>query len=229
MGLFLPVLICFFNVFMWIVLIKKFRKLFSTDGIIASAREELNRMIDDVNRNTAKDLNLLDSKMREAERLVSEAEKRIAVLNSELSQKSQASDFMQVIRGEREEVPAAPSRRPPVEDAREENPPADETPDVKYFSQARNPVEHYVKNSGEVQPAAAHEPPLSQPAENAGVQVQQARSMPSVSFAETPIRPKEAFSDKVRNLFAQGFDVETIAKELDSSTTEVQLIIDMNF
>lgn len=211
-DVFLTVLICIFNIFMWIIFLKKFKKIFSTDGIIASTREELNRMIDDINRNTAQDLKLINDKIKEAEKIIAEAEKRLGVLNSDLTQKEKSSDFMQIIRNEKRNDETAN-----LQNIEEQS----------YFSSnKRNPVEKYMQ-----QQSFSQKTEVSTPVEDVVTKeiVEEKTSMPSVSYSTEQIRPKEEFSDKVKKLYDQGFDVETIATELNSSTIEVQLIIDMNF
>ena len=49
----------------------------------------------------------------------------------------------------------------------------------------------------------------------------------NVTYADNPIQPKKKFRDLVRDLHLVGHSVEEIALELNSSTTEVQMVLDM--
>src|SRR5574344_3171092 len=75
--------ICILNVIMWIIFANKFKKLFSTDDIIAKTREELNHMIIDVNRNADRNITLIEEKIKELKSVTAEAERRLALERSE--------------------------------------------------------------------------------------------------------------------------------------------------
>ena len=49
----------------------------------------------------------------------------------------------------------------------------------------------------------------------------------NVRYADEQIKPKKSFSQMVRELNSIGRSVEEIASELHSSTTEVQLVLNM--
>uniref|UniRef100_UPI00388E9D5A hypothetical protein n=1 Tax=Treponema sp. TaxID=166 RepID=UPI00388E9D5A len=51
----------------------------------------------------------------------------------------------------------------------------------------------------------------------------------NISYTDEPVKPKKKFGELVRNLYDAGYSVEKIALELDSSTTEVQCVLDMGF
>lgn len=203
--IFLTILICIFNVFMWIVLLKKFKKIFSTEDIILTTREELNRMIEDVNRNTSRDLNLADEKIKEIEKVIVEAEKRLSVLNSDLAKQSQISEFKDALNQQKEET--------------------------SYFSARKTPVEKYMQNKGS--DINYYSNKIENNDDNIVVQEVKKEAkvleMPTVTYSDEQITPKKDFAKSVKELYLQGLDVEFIARELNASTTEVQLIIDMNF
>ena len=46
-------------------------------------------------------------------------------------------------------------------------------------------------------------------------------------MAENPIQIKKSFNDQVNQLYNLGYTTEQIARELNKSTTEVQIVIDM--
>lgn len=199
--IFLTIILCLFNVFMWIIMLKRFKKMFSTDDIIASTRDELNKMIEDMNRNTGRDLSLADAKIKELKSVIAEAERRIGTLNSDLTRQVQNDEFKATLETRN-----------------------DKTQSSGYFSTARSPVEHYVKNQSvqTIQPSQG-----SQAFEQVSSSVE--KSVPEITYAENQIQPKADLAQQVRRLYEQGVDVEFIASSLNTTTTEVQLIIDMNF
>ena len=50
---------------------------------------------------------------------------------------------------------------------------------------------------------------------------------PKIFMAENPIQIKKSFNDQVNQLYNLGYTTEQIARELNKSTTEVQIVIDM--
>ncbi len=72
------VLLVVFNIIMWIVFLSKFKKLFSTDDIIQSARNDLENLISDMNRNADRDVTLVEAKTRQLKEVIEEADQRIA-------------------------------------------------------------------------------------------------------------------------------------------------------
>ena len=77
--------ICLFNIAMWIVFLSKFKKLFSTDDIIAKARLELDEMLKEINRNADRNITLLEDKINQIKIVTQDAEKRINVLKNDIS------------------------------------------------------------------------------------------------------------------------------------------------
>ena len=225
--IYLTILISLFNIFMWMVFLKKFKSLFSTDDIIASTRDELNRMIEDMNRNTGRDLNLADAKIKELKGILADAEKRIELLNSDLAKKSMSEEFKSAlsqprINEESERLPPEPVSE--VESSHtEKSVLADNS---QYFSVSKSPVERYMQNQSK---GGGTDREPSEVADGAPSSSGQSPSSPSVTFSSTPITAKKDLSQSVMDLYSQGLDVEFIATRLNTTTTEVQLIIDMNF
>ena len=82
-------LICIVNLLLWIVFLTRFKKLFSTQDI----RNELNRMIADINRNTAQDLSLMDAKIAELKQVLEIADKKITTVKKEAEQKKAVEEL----------------------------------------------------------------------------------------------------------------------------------------
>ncbi|WP_191014703.1 hypothetical protein [Treponema zioleckii] len=79
MVAFFIVTIFIVNISLWVVLIVKFKRLFSTDDIISSTRAELTKMLADVNRNTDRDLMLMEDKIKELKAVIAEADRHLSV------------------------------------------------------------------------------------------------------------------------------------------------------
>ncbi|MBP5753696.1 MAG: hypothetical protein J6W60_12710, partial [Treponema sp.] len=56
-------LLCAFNVVMWLVQIVRFKSIFSTDKIMQETRDQLNSMLMDINRNAERNIDLIDDRI----------------------------------------------------------------------------------------------------------------------------------------------------------------------
>ncbi|MBR4600057.1 MAG: hypothetical protein IKO39_08415, partial [Treponema sp.] len=59
---FIAAFFCVLNISLWVALFLKFKKIFSTDDIISSTRDEMNSMIADINRNAGRNIELIEDK-----------------------------------------------------------------------------------------------------------------------------------------------------------------------
>ena len=55
------ILICIFNVVMWIVFLRHFKNLFTTEDIISGTKDEVNKILMDLDRQTERNLMLMDN------------------------------------------------------------------------------------------------------------------------------------------------------------------------
>lgn len=65
---------------MWLFFLSKFKRLFSTDDLINSTKEELNKIIRDLNRNVDTSITVSDNAASRLSELIVEAEKKIKLL-----------------------------------------------------------------------------------------------------------------------------------------------------
>ena len=77
--------LCVVNVLLWAVLLSRFSRLFSTDDIIRRTRDEMTKMVSDINNNADRDISLIDDKISELRKIADEAELKIAAARDELS------------------------------------------------------------------------------------------------------------------------------------------------
>ncbi len=236
------------NIIMWLILLARFNtwfgKRFSTDSLVASVKDQINQLIMDMNRNTSRNIDLVDAQIQQLKEMIAKADRHLAVLKNELAKEEQAKNFTQRLQSVQgvQQAHATP--------AMQESPSRQNRP-----SQARRAADRYLR-------AAAHSPadaayavtdegqrqivgqgdlfdaadePLASFLEPNTFTVKRDGASyasvpviePKVTYAENPIVPKKDFGSQVRELYDRGNSVEQIATELGRSTTEVQFALDM--
>lgn len=229
MATFFIVTIFIINVSLWVVLIVKFKRLFSTDDIISSTRAELTKMLADVNRNTDRDLMLMEDKIKELKAVIAEADRHLSVAKNELERQQQVAAFEQRL------VAGRPNGYAMGENGVQDRGFMAYEQAGDGFSTARtSPYDAVRKNLNK--PNIISSPTGT----TFSVEAKESKSVvnsntgdilgvPRVHYAEKPIVPKKSFADSVKDLYQKGNSVEEIAMMLGTSTTEVQFVIDMNF
>lgn len=81
MGSFIIGVLIVFNIVMWVVILAKFKKLFSTDDIIAETKENCNSILKDLNSNVDRDITLADGRIETLASLMKVADKKIKLLS----------------------------------------------------------------------------------------------------------------------------------------------------
>ena len=212
------------TIVLWIVFLIKFKKLFSTDDIISKTRSEMNNMIMDINRNTERNITLIDDRIQKLKLVISEADKRIALARAEEERNASVSSLNKAVN----RTPAAVKR-------------AEETYKQTAGGTKPKPEASYEVTDTGIR-AAGMQPPLF--SEN-GTKLVNAETKvtvqsdgtayaevpvitPKVYFSETPVVPRKDLNQHVTELAATGFTVEQIAKQLSCSLSEVQMVLDMN-
>lgn len=72
--------LCIFNILSWIVLLRKFKNLFTVDDVISSAKSEINKIVADLNNNASRDITIIEDKLATIDSVIKEADKRIRIL-----------------------------------------------------------------------------------------------------------------------------------------------------
>ncbi|MBQ7159602.1 MAG: hypothetical protein IJS09_09315 [Treponema sp.] len=239
-----------FNIIMWLVLLARFNtwfgKRFSTDSLVESVKEQINQIIKDMNRNTSRNVDLVDEHIQQLKQIIAKADRHLMAAKNELERQEQTQSFTQRLQSVRPTYTQnAPQRESVSESAPKQNntrPTQTQRAADRYLRTASVPTDAYaVTEEGKRQIVtqgdlfdAAEEPlaPFLEPntfnvsqdgASYASVPVIE----PNVTYAEDPIVPKKDFSTQVRELYDRGNSVEQIASELGRSTTEVQFALDM--
>ncbi len=211
------------NIVLWIIFLAKFKKLFSTDDVISKTRSEMNNMIMDMNRNTERDINLIDDRTQKLKLVIAEADRHIALARAEEENRASAQELRTAVNRtpavERRAVDtykrAAVGEKPRPEASYEVTDTGIRAAGVQksLFDETAKAVDTQAKVVVQEDGAAYAEVPVI---------------TPKVFFSETPVTPKKDFTKQVTDLAATGLTVEQIAKELSCSLSEVQMVLDMN-
>ncbi len=232
MAAYIALFISLVSLIIMIVILVRFKKLFTTDSIIEKTKAKMNRLVIDVNNHANRDIELLNESTRRLKILLNEADKKMESFReaSELlrgtiaeAEKSGSKRSSKIIYAENEKL----SEIKPVGQKSKKNPYID--PDSSYrvkndSSQQRSlfddqEEESILKDETVVTPdgAAYKEVPL----------------IITKIYEDKPGNQKAAsksdrtLKENVERLFNQGMQIDDIAAELSCSTSEVQFIIDM--
>jgi hypothetical protein len=244
--IFIAAFFCVLNICLWCTFFIKFRKLFSTDDIIASTREQMDKMIADINHNAGRNIELIEDRIKQLKAVVVEADRHIEVAKRELESQKAAASYQQKI-----DSALNASRRQPMQSFGGGN--------------SGRVAQQYLRNqnmniSAGLQSGTRYEltdegsrhihTPQGDLFEQADAEDSRRivsdvgttftvesdgssyASVPviggNVSYADEPIQPQQGIREWVRNLYAAGHSIEEIAREVNRSTTEVQMVLDMD-
>ena len=93
----LIILLCVFNLVMWLLAIVRFKKMFSTDEIIEETRTQLDRMLMNINQNAERNITLIEDGIRRLKEAEQEADRHLAVLRGELENVGKSKVFKEKI------------------------------------------------------------------------------------------------------------------------------------
>lgn len=232
------ILICVFNVVMWIVFLRHFKNLFTTEDIVAGTKEEINKILMDLNRQTERNLSLMDSSISKMKSLNAEIDKKLKLLDELKNSAAGTAQLSAKINSK----PA--SGRKVAASAYEKNKPSRKninsedtvvlTRTGEQFSVEPLQTTLFNEKSDFSQSKSKNdEIPVntdihvdSQGASYAQIPLVSPKVFVSEKFADLSKTP-ETLKDKILKLFDQGYDAEVISKELDCSLTEVQFVLDL--
>lgn len=193
------ILLTFFaNVITMFVFWLRLRSIFSEKRILSSLRSEIDHLITDLDRETDRDVALLEGKIREIRGLMDEADRRILLAHREAGKRK---DF--VI----EEAPAKPAM--PAPSVSRTVPPEE--------PQDRPPVQ-----------SARREPERPRVSEPARPLVREPAMSPVITKSPNQIKPLIPVNEQVLTLARKGISADMIASRLSIPLGEVELIINMN-
>lgn len=227
------------NIILWMVFLKKFKNLFSTDDIISSTRLEVKRMIEDVNRATVKDMDIIESQIKQLKSIIAEADRHVAMARSELERQSKAYNLQTYTSSEmkkRLDVVSQSEFQP-------RNPASTAVSAYSRISDGLKQDESYSitsegslylnKESSQIN-EESKEKVISSPSGTQFTVYEEGASVakipqlgPKVTFADNPVKPKKDINQQIRELDEQGYSQEEIATQLQLTITEVQFSLDM--
>ena len=237
MAAYIAIFLSLVSIILMVIILIRFKKLFSTDSIIDKTKAQMNRVIMDVNYNAKRDLELLNESSRRLRLLLEDADKK-------MEEFSEAAQLLRNLLAEAEKAAGSNSGKIVYVEAQTTVEPKKEVSKPK---QKQNPyidpnAAYRVRN---IPPAAGSQQSLFDEVENEEDQKSILKDETLVTpegaaYKEVPLIITKVYDDKVTNqksnrslkenverLFNQGMQIDDIATELSCSTSEVQFIIDM--
>ncbi|MDD7611491.1 MAG: hypothetical protein PUJ82_11295 [Spirochaetales bacterium] len=222
------------SVLIMIIILFKFKKLFSTDSIIEKTRDRMNKLIADINRNANNDIELLNESTRRIRVLLKDADEKMQSFN-------EATERLREMIAETEKL----SKKSKIKRIAESAIYSDaQKKSVQEKSKQKKNVPH---EKTFIDPNSSYEVTNNESLgalfdENDLVLKDETKvTAEGAAYKEVPLIITKVYDDnvalnansdnslgtKVSRMYANGMTVEEIALELDCSTSEVQFIIDM--
>ncbi len=229
MATYIALFISLVSLILMIVILIRFKKLFSTDSIIDKTKAQMNRVIMDVNANANRDMELINESSRRLRALLNEADKKmenfkeaVQLLHNTIAEAEKSSHQHHASVTSRttidpdesyrvRTVPSAPGIQQSLFD------------EVDKEAEKRSIIkdETIITNDG----AAYKEVPLINTRvydDKIGLVKKQKEAQ---DFQNQ--NSDKSLKEKVEKLFNQGMKIDDIAQELSCPVSEVQFIIDM--
>lgn len=219
---------------MWIVFLRNFKKLFTTEDIVESTKNEMENILKDFNRQTERNLSLLDNSISRIKYLNADAEKKIKVLSEMERSQLEVADFHKKI------TQGKPSPAGGNHNAKQA---------VSAYEKTRNSsskknisIDDTVVLTREGEQLTVQ--PMQQTlfSEKPEIPVNSDMIMDShgASYTEIPVvtpdvyvpeqlvslsKAPEDLNQKILRMYDQGYEPDAIATELSCSVTEVQFVL----
>ncbi|MFA6936664.1 MAG: hypothetical protein WCQ67_00370 [Treponema sp.] len=192
------IILCLINILLWIILAIKFKKIFSTEEIIQKTRDELNKMLADVNRNADRNITLIDEKIKELKSVTAEADRHLKIAKLELEKNFIAEDFQSKINATKQNNKINPVNQANI---------------AKIYQKEQSQGELFSS---------------SEPKGDIEKSVKIPIIAPQIYMADKPIQPKKTFNEQVKEKYDRGESIEEIAADLDRSTQEVEIALEFS-
>lgn len=229
MASYIALFIALVSLILMIVILIRFKKLFSTDAIIEKTKSQMNRVITDVNANANRDMELINESSRRLRALLNEADKKMEhfreaeqLLQNTIAEAEKSGSKHHVNTSTKTSIDPDASYRvrtvPPAAGVQQSLfDEIEKEPEKKTIIKD----ETIVTNDG----AAYKEVPVI----NTKVYDDKIGLLKMQQDAEKlqAQTSGKSLKDKVERLFKQGMQINTIAQELSCPVSEVQFIIDM--
>ena len=239
MAAYIAIFLSLVSIILMIIILIRFKKLFSTDAIIDKTKAQMNRVIMDVNNNANRDLELLNESSHRLRALLNDADKKMENF-------SEAAQLLRNLIAESEKAVNSKSGKVVyVEPAK--------TSEIKSSdnkAKTKTKVNPYIDPDSsyrvnKVPPAAGTQQSLfddvdNEPEQKTILKDETIVTSQGAAYKEVPLIISKVYEDKTSNqksnrslkenverLFNSGMQIDDIAAELSCSTSEVQFIIDM--
>ncbi|WP_147635015.1 hypothetical protein [Treponema pectinovorum] len=233
--------LCAINVVFWLIFLTKFRKLFSTDDIILSTKQDVAKILEDVNRVTSRDIDLIESKIKTLKAAVAEADRHMSVLKAEFEKDIKRAQYSSVLESNSKKTDSF-NHQTSIETI-SKNISKNSSFGHETLSDSLQSTRAYsITEEGEKQLSGGQGELFAEKEEryvtsssgtkftvdNVGASVASIPKISNIKFSDNPIKPKKNINEQIKELFQQGYSVELIARELNLTTTEVQFSLDMS-
>lgn len=233
--------ICIINIILWVIFLVRFKKLFSTDKIINTTTEKMNKLVMEIDKATERNIFLTDASEKKIQKLLNEADKNMELFK-------EANKRLRDMISEAEKVSKRNEIRSPIyepvrEVIRQELPTQPKTERV-----VKKNIDAYLQNSRKaIEPESTFKlvdsvqqdlfgenkvditDTVTKITED-GAAYKEVPLIITRVYDEKPVpkeNKKKNLTKAVQELYNNGLTVTQIANELSCSITEVQLIIDM--
>ena len=218
---FFVISVLFVNIILWIIMLVRFKRLFSTDKIVEKTEQQLNHLIKEIDTAADRDTYLAKETSKRIKNQIEEAEQRMELFNQATTRlrdmiaeadkinKGQKYTLKPVVDPDAAYEVKVSNKKPEQGNLFEQN--NDTYSDLK----KKKPIQ---KNETIVTPdgAAYHEIPLV---------ITKVFDEKETKLTESEKRKQ--LSMNVRRLFSEGLSADEISQKLNCSITEVQFIIDL--
>ena len=204
-----------FNILAWIVFLRNFKKLFTTEDVIEKAKSEINRIVIDLNANSELNISIIDDKINRLRALIADSYKKIKLLEDINTKTAALNDF-----------------RVKMEKSTQKNISTEKnylkTVEVSIHKNAEK-----LSNGGQTtlfdEVSSLNEQVRAQNTDSSPIySSERLAASPSVSVLGTSLKAKsKPVKDSIISLFDAGFSVEEIAARLNCSTTEVSFALSL--
>lgn len=205
-------LLVIFNVLMWFIFLHKFNRFFSTDRIVEDTRNAINEKIREANNAAERNMQLIDDKIQQLNKVKADAERRLSVLKRELNNQQRIREFQESMASAEKSAKKSSVKKSAVSTYN----PNDQQGELVFTDKAREELGIPAENVPSVDNMQEQDHVVSIPVIS-----------PEYIRAENPIVSKKDFPQQVRELVGQGLPVDEIARRTGRSVQEVRLVIQM--
>ncbi len=235
MAAYIAIFLSSISIILMIIILIKFKKLFSTEHIIEKTKKKLNMVINDVNNTTSRSIDLINESSKRTKALMNDADRK-------MDQFRQATQLLRELIAQVEQIePKNQNKNLPFKSKNSDYSKPKQTFNQAYLGNKNpyiNPNDAYeIKKKDEEGQQLLFEDEASKSVLTDETKI----NSDGAAYKEIPLIITKIYDDeetskqknnkninnKVETLFRQGMNVEDIAAELSCSIAEVQFIIDM--